>query len=755
MSCRVMSSSRRDTFRTAIVVAALIAGGWVVAPGASAQPPYESTGTVVVARTEAAPFVRTVGTSTITVSPGATVPQVLGQLAAKDGSNQQRVVLDDQGAQKRLGAIANSDQLRVTAEDGQHVFTYAFAVYDPTARARDGVYWDADRYARIDSTVNAHIPVFSNRHCDVTSPRYAGLVREVVDGAGSSPQFTVWYYGDAINAAIADCSASGGGIVAVPAAGSRNGDGVYYSGAIRLRSGVDLDIETGATVKFVRNPTNDFYPVVLTSREGTDLYNYSPPVYALGQHDIAVTGGGTLDAQDNVSHWQIPPALPGAPIGTNTVLNQMNFQGVPVDERIFSDDGHLPATIPVFDGHTVRDVPPPADAVAYRTTFTPNFVEFNHSANILVQGVHVRNTIFWQVHPLNSRNVLIRDVDISDTAHHTDDGVDPESSTNVVIERDQITVLDDGVAIKSGRNRDGRDHRAPSNGVIIRNDTFFNPNGGSASFSAGSEMSGGVYNVFAENNVSGGAGTAYVLKIKTNSYRGGAVEGIYVRNSLVTQTIRGIANFDTNYSESAPFPNADVFNPTIRGVYIDHVDAAPTVSTSFPAFVVSSSVSRSPTADIYYRDSTFYTTATFETAFSRATNRFFANLVVDHVTFVNPVTQARTEYNASSPQLLGPTTANSNGTVVPLRAAANTVTELPQHTFTLSGSADPGLTVSVYLDRSTTPIPVTVQPDGSFATAPITLDDSQYWYTDRHYVAVNLYSGLDVNTVVYQVAAGT
>lgn len=740
--------------RTAIaLLAAVSTGGGLAGPAGAAPEDYASTGTVVVAKADASGLIRTLGTSTITVAPGATVQQVQAQLAAKDGSKQDRVVLGSDGEEKRSGDIADGDQLRVTAADGRHQYTYRFARYDPAARGRDGVYWNADRYGRIDSTVNANTPVFVDRHCDVTDPKYAHLLRQVVDGAGSISPVTVWYYGDAINAAIADCSADGGGVVAVPAAGSRNGDGAYYSGAISLRSGVDLDIATGATVKFVRNASNAFYPVVLTSREGTDLYNYSPPVYALGQHDIAITGGGTLDAQDNVSHWQLPTALPGAPDGTNTVLNGMNYQDVPIGERIFSDDGHMPETVPVFDGHGVRNVPPAANAVAYKSTFTPNFIEFNHSANILVQGVHVRNTIFWQIHPLNSRNVLVRDVDVADTAHHTDDGVDPESCDNVVIERDHITVLDDGIAIKSGRNVNGREHRAPSQNLIIRNDTFSNPNGGSASISIGSEMSGSVRNVFAEDNVSGGAGTAYALKIKTNSYRGGVVQGIYMRDSTVGQTIRGIANFDTNYSESVPLPNGDLFTPTIKDIYLDNVSTAPTVSTSFPPFVVSSSLSRSPTANVYYRDSVFYTTATFESAFSKPSNRFFANLNIHNVTLVNPATQARTVYDATPPGLLGTTTADSGGTAIPLRADPAVVNAVPQHTFTLSGKADPSLTVSVYVDRGSNPVPVSVQPDGSFTTAPITLDDSQYWYAGRHYVAVNLYQGLKVNTVVYQVAA--
>jgi hypothetical protein len=723
-----------------------------------------SPATVVVAKPDASPIVKVVGTSTITVAGGATVQQVEAQLVATDRSKQSYDVVDASGHDVSRGPVHGGDQLVVTSADGRHTYTYQLAIFDPDAQARDGAYWNESRYDRIDSTVNAHTPTFPDRQCDITDPKYAGLLRQVTDGAGSSPQLEVWYYGDAINAAIADCSAAGGGTVVVPAGGARSGDATYYSGAITLLSHVNLHIEAGATIKFVRNPTNDFYPVVLTSREGTDLYNYSPLVYALNQTDIAITGGGTLDAQDNVSHWQLPAGLPGAPIGTNTVLNDMNYEDVPIEKRIFSDDGHLPATIPVVHGDTVRNVAPPADAVAYKSTFTPNFIEFNHSANILVEDVNVRNTIFWQIHPLNSRNVLVRDMDVSDTAHHTDDGIDPESCDNVVIERNHVTVLDDAVAVKSGRNLDGRKYRQPSQNIIIRDNVFYNPNGGSASISTGSEMSGGIRNIFAEHNQSGGAGTAYLLKIKMNAYRGGAVQDVYVRDSLVTQTIRGIVNFDSNYSESVPFPNADVFNPTIRNIYLDNVDAAPTVSTKYPAFVISSNVSRSPIEGVHYRNSTFYTTASFESAFSSTSSRFFHDLEIDNVRFVNPVTQTVTDYNASSPALLDATTADVGGTSVSLQPAnpdrPDAVNGVPSSSFRLRGRIDlahspgflPGGTVQVFVDRNTTPVPVTLDPDGTFVSDVIQLNDNQYWYVDRHYVAVNFYHGLDMNTVVYPVA---
>ncbi len=428
-------------------------------------------------------------------------------------------------------------------------------------------------------------------------PRYAPLVRQVTDGPGTSSPATVWYYGDAINAAIQACHAAGGGTVVIPAQGSRDGGGVFYSGAITLLSNVNLQVSTGATVRFVRNASNAFYPVVLTSNGGIDLYSYSPLIYALNQKNIALTGGGTLDAQDNVTVWQFPAPGPGGQEGTGTVLATMNSQNLPVDQRIFSDDGHLPDRIPELSGCPARSrdwgpyaglryVPPPAGTTSYASTFLPQFAEFNHSEDVLVQGVHLVNTLFWQIHPLSSRNVLVRDVTVNDTAHRTDDGIDPESCDDVVIENSSITTLDDGIAVKSGKNQDGRNLRAPSENIVIQGNSFDNPSGGSASISVGSEMSGGVSDVFAEENTSGGAGTAFALKIKTNSYRGGYVKDIYVRDSQVTQTIRGIVNFDTNYAESGAPRDGDVYNPDIHDIYLDHVDATPAVTTSYPAFVI-------------------------------------------------------------------------------------------------------------------------------------------------------------------------
>ncbi|MFU8852065.1 glycosyl hydrolase family 28 protein [Micromonospora sp. SL1-18] len=759
---------------------------------------HRSTGTVVVAKQNASGMVKGVGTSTITVRNGTTIQQLKAQIAAKDKSEQRYIVANKDHQEKWSGAVVGGDQLQVTAENGADRFTYQLAIYDPHAKTRDGAYWNEDLYNKIDETVNASTPTFKDNYCNITDPKYAGLVRLVTEtfyvgnqannpANKTSPLVAdsqdVWYYTDAINAAIKDCHESGGGIVVIPATGSRNANGAYYSGAITLLSNVNLHIETDAVVKFMRNKTNEYYPAVLTSYEGTDFYNFSPLIYALNQTNIAITGGGTLDGQEDMWNWRPwkkgywgEPSVENksldAPYGENGILNQMNFEDVPITKRIFTDDGHMPSTIPVVDGDTVKYVPPPADAVAMKSTFRPHFIETNHSRNVLIEGVKIRNTPFWIVHPLNSENVLIRDLDIySDktkdfeaTGWNNDDGTNPESCKNVVLERNRVTVSDDGAAIKAGRNVNGRLHRAPSENLIIRDSVYNNDNIGtySAAISTGSEMSGGIRNVFIERNEFGGPGLALILKIKTNSYRGGAVENIYLRHSLLKMARSAMIQLDSNYSETVSFAKADIFNPTVRNIYVDDVNTAPTMTPGKTTFQFSSAASRSPVENVYYRNSVFYTTSTLQAAFS--SNKNIKNLVVENVTYINPSTGVETVYDTTPLRLLDETAGVTGGEAVRLTAASidnpDVINSVPARSFNIKGKIDlaayPGFveggTVRIFVDRSSSAIPATLSPDGSFTSDTITVDDDQYWYRDRHYIAVNFFNGLNINTVVYQVA---
>jgi polygalacturonase len=756
-----------------------------------------SNGTVAIAKSGSSGKIKVAGTSTITVMGGTTVDEIKAQIAAKDHSVQTYAVTDGDNNAKASGLVAGGDKLRVTSEDGKNEYTYKLAIYDPNAKAEDGVYWNEDLYNEIDKTVNANTPVFKNVHYSITDAKYAGLVRKVTETFYTGNQANnvanktsplvassqeVWYYTDAITAAIKEANANGGGIVNIPATGSLNTNGAYYSGAITLLSNVNLHIETGATVKFMRNKTNEYYPIVLSSYEGTDFYNYSPLIYALNQTNIAITGGGLLDGQEDIWNWR--PWKKGywgelsveekvaTSYGNNGVLNDMNFRDVPITKRIFTDDGHMPATIPVIDGDSVKNIAPPADAVALKSTFRPAFIEPYNCTNVIIEGVQIRNTPFWIIHPVSSQNLLIRDLDIYSNkttepldanGWNNDDGLDPESCKNVVMERNDMTVSDDGGALKAGRNLNGREHRNPCENIIIRNSVYNNDGGGSAAVSMGSEMSGSIRNVFVHDCEFGGTGLSLILKIKTNSNRGGMVENIYLRDCLLNKAISGMAQFDGNYSETVPFPNADMFNPTIRNIYIDNVNTAPTMTAGKTTFQFSSAASRSPVENVYYRNSVFYTTNTLQAAFN--SNKFIKNFVVENVKYINPTTLAETMYNTTPLGLLDETAAAVNaGTLIPLTAKSianpNIINEVSAKTFKISGKVDlnayPNFTtggaVKFYVDRTTTAINATLNPDGTFISNNITLTDNYYWYTDRHYVTVNFYNGYNINSMVYQIA---
>ena len=148
-----------------------------------------------------------------------------------------------------------------------------------------------DPWARADAiAAGITVPTFPDRDFDITRHGAAP------DGADATA---------AIARAVAACSAAGGGRVLVPA-------GTFHTGPIHLRSGVHLHVAKGAVLRFSTDP-GDYLPVVPTSYEGNDCYNYSPLVYAYRQTNIAVTGEGTLDGQASRQHWW--PWVPKADVG--------------------------------------------------------------------------------------------------------------------------------------------------------------------------------------------------------------------------------------------------------------------------------------------------------------------------------------------------------------------------------------------------------------------------------------------------------
>ena len=324
----------------------------------------------------------------------------------------------------------------------------------------------------------------------------------------------VLFHGEAIQQAIDDMAQAGGGRVEIPA-------GIWYAGALELRSHVELHLEDGARLCFIRNKSNVFYPLRYTRWEGVECMNFSPFIYADGAEDISITGQGTLDGQADEFNW-MPWKFGyfGEPEQEQQRqrLFQAGAEGIPVRQRIFADDV---------------------------STLRPPFIQFYNSKDIRITDVHIVNSPFWEINPVLCENVWIKGVHI-ETDLYNNDGIDPESSRNVLIEDCYFLTGDDCIAIKSGRNEDGRRIGVPTANVIIRHNRFANGHGG---ITLGSEISGGVHDVFAAGNHFDSPNLDYPIRFKTNAMRGGTLENVYVKDSVVNKARLAVVHADFFYEE--------------------------------------------------------------------------------------------------------------------------------------------------------------------------------------------------------------
>ena len=336
----------------------------------------------------------------------------------------------------------------------------------------------------------------------------------------------------AFRAAIDACSHAGGGRVIIP-------PGEFLTGAIHLHSNVNLHLLAGATIRFSRDPKA--YPIVFTRFEGTELMSFSPLIYAFEQENIAITGQGMLDgnAAPNVWwNWARPPAgIPRPDAADRTALMRMAEAGVPVEQRIFGL------------GHYLR----------------PQFVQPYRCKNVLIEGVSLRNSPMWQVTPALCTNVIVRGLDIAADGPNTD-GCDPESCRDVLIDHCTFNTGDDCIAIKSGRNAEGRRVPIPSENIVIRDCHMKNGHGG---VTIGSEISAGVRNVFAERNVMESPQLDIGIRVKNNAMRGGAIEGLYVRDCEIRQAAKAALAIDFNYEEA----DHGQFKPIVSDVQLTRVHA--------------------------------------------------------------------------------------------------------------------------------------------------------------------------------------
>lgn len=339
----------------------------------------------------------------------------------------------------------------------------------------------------------------------------------------------------AIAKAISAANEQGCGTVVIP-------KGEWITGKVHFQSNVNLHLQEGAVLLFSDTP-EDYLPAVHTTWEGMECYNYSPLIYAYECSNVAITGKGELRAKMDV--WRNWFSRPAPHMNNLARLYNLAAKNSPVEDRnMVNDTAHL----------------------------RPQFIQFNRCQNVLIEGVKIRESPFWVIHPYMCKDVIIKNVNVY--AHgHNNDGVDPEMSENVLIEDCFFDQGDDAIALKSGRNQDAWRLNSPSKNIVIKNCTVKN---GHQLLAVGSELSGGIENVFMDNcEVLEGAHLYHLLFIKTNERRGGFVENIHFTNIKSGKIDNGIMGIETDvlYQWRDLVPTYERKLTPIQDIYLENVHA--------------------------------------------------------------------------------------------------------------------------------------------------------------------------------------
>ena len=391
--------------------------------------------------------------------------------------------------------------------------------------------WDVQLYKQIEQSIQQ--PTFGRQEVIITK-------------CGAKPDATAAQNQKAIQKAIDKCAKKGGGRVVVPKGQH------FLTGAITLKSHVNLVVEEGAVLEFAFQP--ELYPIVETSWEGLDCYNLSPCIYAFQATDIAVTGLGTIDGGGSNETWW--PWCGNARFGAKEGGIAQNKGG---RARLLAngEDG-----VPMRDEQGLRTA---QRTFGMQDGLRPQLVNFTQCQRILMEDVTLLRSPFWVIHPLKSEDVTVRRVKMVNDGPNGD-GCDPESCNRVLIEDCFFNTGDDCIAIKSGRNRDGRERAMPSQNIIIRRCEMKNGHGGVV---IGSEISGGAKNVFAHDCVMDSPNLDRVLRIKTNSCRGGIIESIFVRDIEVGQCGESVLKINLDYEHNEICCRGNY--PTVRNVLMENV----------------------------------------------------------------------------------------------------------------------------------------------------------------------------------------
>ncbi|MDH6534152.1 glycoside hydrolase family 28 protein [Parabacteroides sp. 52] len=337
---------------------------------------------------------------------------------------------------------------------------------------------------------------------------------------------------EAIRKTIQEIAAQGGGKVVIPA-------GIWKTGPICLVDNINLHTEANALIVFDPNPA--LYPIIETSFEGLNTRRSTSPIHARNVQNIAITGAGVFDGSGDawrfVKKGKLTDSQWRSLVASGGVLDESGNTWYPSEQSL---KGHI-----VCDAfNNPQNLNTDAEWEAIHHWLRPVLVSIINCKDVLLEGVTFRNSPAWGIHPLSCVNFIMSGVKVFNPWYSQNgDGLDLESCTNALIVDNLFDVGDDAMCIKSGKDKDGRERNEPCQNVIIRNNTVLHGHGG---FVVGSEMSGGVKNIYVADCLF--TGTDVGLRFKSTRGRGGVVENIWIENIHMSDIPTEPLLFDLFYS---------------------------------------------------------------------------------------------------------------------------------------------------------------------------------------------------------------
>ena len=345
----------------------------------------------------------------------------------------------------------------------------------------------------------------------------------------------------AIKKLISTAVEKGGGTIYFPA-------GEYLTGPIHLKNNITLYLEGGAVLKFSQD-FEDYLPMVQSRWEGTEVVNFSPQIYAYKAENIAIRGRGLIDGQGSV-WWEYRRQYERNPdkiqksgeLGWQKQFVEKNKNTPPWD---FWENkrGNMPAPF-----------------------LRPPMIQPVDCKNVLIEGISIKNPPFWTINPVYCENVTIQGITITNPEHSPNtDGINPDACRYVHISNCHLSVGDDCITIKSGRDADGRRVGRACENITITNCTMLDGHGGVV---IGSEMSGDVRKVTISNCVFDG--TDRGIRLKSMRGRGGIVEEIRVSNIVMKNIARDAIILNMFYHPTPDEPVSER-TPRFRNIHFSNI----------------------------------------------------------------------------------------------------------------------------------------------------------------------------------------